>query len=182
MKMKATLYSAVLLGLLAWSMPSFAEVQNVKVGGDTTVRGFYRKNLDLHDEGSDPGTGLETDRFFMHTTGVNVGTDLTENVSAFIRITNERDWDSTNTAEAAGDIDLSQAYLTLKELFYSPLTLRVGTQPIVWGRGFIIGSNLFPSVNSTGDDRNASISANEYTDFTAFDAIRATLDLSNVVA
>ena len=40
---KATLRSAVLLGIaaigvLAAGMPSFAEVQNVKVGGDITVR------------------------------------------------------------------------------------------------------------------------------------------------
>ena len=46
---KATLRSAVLLGLLVWSTPGFAEVQNVKVGGDITVRSFFRSNLDLND-------------------------------------------------------------------------------------------------------------------------------------
>ena len=54
---KATRRSAVLLGvaaigLLAASVPSFAEVQNVKVGGDVTIRSFWRKNLDLNDESS----------------------------------------------------------------------------------------------------------------------------------
>lgn len=185
---KATRRSAVLLGLLvgmaASSIPSFAEVQNVKVSGDVTVRAFHRENLDLHDESNaregGNGTVLDSDNFFMSTTGINVGADLTENVSTFIRIANERDWDSTATGSATGDFDLSQAYVSLKELFYSPLTLRVGTQPIVWGRGFVLGSNLFPSVNATGTDRNSAITANEFTDFTAFDAIRATLDLSNV--
>ena len=50
---KATRRSAVLLGLvsvgmLITSMPSFAEVQNVRVSGDITIRAFHRENLDLH--------------------------------------------------------------------------------------------------------------------------------------
>ena len=197
---KATRRSAVLLGvaaigLLAASGPSFAEVQNVKVGGDVTIRSFWRKNLDLNQEGCNTGaaactvgdasgagaTPLEGDAFFMTTTGINIGADLTENVSAFIRLANERDW--AQDGGATGDIDISQAYVTLKELFYSPLTVRIGTQPIVWGRGFILGSNLLPSVLSgigAGNDRNTAITANEFTDFTAFDALRATLDLSSV--
>ena len=175
---KATLRGAVLLGLLAWSVPSFAEVQNVKVGGDVTVRAFDRRNLDLNNGN---GTLDHEDRFLMSTTGLNIGADLTENVSTFVRLTNERDWNQDGAS--TGDFDLSQAYITLKELFYSPLTLRVGAQPIVWGRGFVLGSNLLPSVLRSptgGGDRNAAITANEYTDFTAFDAIRATLDLSGV--
>lgn len=191
--LKATLRSAVLLGLLLVSTPIYAEVQNVKVGGDVTVRGFYRRNLDLHDESSGNGVaveahrkrvgsglaGLDRESFIMSTIGVNIGADLSENVSAFIRLANERDWDSTSGADTT-DLDISQAYVTLKELFYTPLTVRLGTQPIVWGRGFVLGSNLFPSVNNRGNDRNSSITANEFTDFTAFEAIRATLDLSNL--
>ena len=190
--LKATLRSAVLLALVALgmvvtSLPSFAEVQNVKVGGDVTVRAFHRENLDLRQE--DDGAEFlgvaptldDEDDFIMQTTAVNIGADLTENVAANIRITNERDWDSTgSTTENRTDIDLSQAYITLKELFYAPLTLRVGTQPISWGRGFILGSNLLPGILGIGDDRNAAITANEFTDFTAFDAIRATFDLSGV--
>ena len=187
--LKATRRGAVLLGLTALgllvsSVSGFAEVQNVKVSGDITVRAFHRQNLDLHDEGGAREGGgsllLDGEDFLMSTTGINVGADLTENVSTFVRIANERDWDSTATGSTTGDIDLSQAYITLKELFYAPLTLRVGTQPIVWGRGFVLGSNLFPSVNAIGGDRNGAITANEFTDFTAFDAIRATLDLSNL--
>ncbi len=185
--LKATRRSAVLLGLVAvgmliTSMPSFAEVQNVKVGGDLTVRTFHRENLDLND-GTNVATAGEgtqaldsEDDFLMSTVGVNVGADLTENVSAFIRLASERDWNVDGTA--TGDFDLSQAYVTLKELFYSPLTVRIGQQPIVWGRGFVLGSNLLPGTLLGGGDRNKAITANEFTDFTAFDAFRATLDLS----
>jgi len=180
--LKATLRSAVLLGLVAMSLPAYAEVQNIKVGGDTTLRGFWRKNLDLN---RDDSTADRHQQFFMQTTGINVDADLTENVSAHIRVANERDWNTpdTGTTEAAlWDIDLSQAYVTLKELFYSPLTLRVGSQPIVWGRGFVLGSALLPNIISQADDRHISIGANEFTDFTAFDAIRATLDLGGTAA
>lgn len=186
--LKATLRCAVLLALVAFgmvvtSLPSFAEVQNVKVSGDITVRAFHREDLDLHQEKVE---AQDEQDFIMQTTGINVGADLTENVSANIRIANERDWDLGPTAGTlaaaanSSDIDVSQSYITLKELFYAPLTLRIGTQPIVWGRGFILGSGLLPNVNGLGDDQNASISANEFTDFTAFDAIRATLDLGGV--
>src|SRR3990167_8176096 len=126
--LKATLRSAVLLALVAFGMamtsvPSFAEVQNVKVGGDVTVRAFHRENLDLRQEDSGAEfagvapTLDDEDDFIMQTTAVNIGADLTENVAANIRITNERDWDSTgSTTENRTDIDLSQAYITLKEI------------------------------------------------------------------
>ncbi len=184
---KATHRGAVLLGLVAAglllsSIPSFAEVQNVRVGGDITLRGFLRSCVDL--SCSDDSGTQDNDAFVMATTGVNVGADLTENVSAFVRLVNERDWNGEGAtggvSQDTDDIGLSQAYVTLKELFYSPLTLRIGTQPIVWGRGFVLGSNLFPGVAGNAGDRNGAITANEYTDFTSFDAIRATLDLSGV--
>lgn len=179
---KATLRSAVLLGMgaitfLMASAPGFAEVQNVKVGGDVTVRTLHRRNLDLKDRSG----ALDIDNYLMTTTGLNVGADLTENVSAFVRIVNERDWNNQATSgETGSDVDLSQAYVTFKELFYAPLTIKIGAQPIVWGRGLVLGSNLLPTVLSTvgsGADRNGSITSNEFTDFTSFDAIRATLDL-----
>jgi hypothetical protein len=181
---KATLRSAVLLSsaLALGATPSFAEVQNVRVGGDVTVRGFHRQNMDLNDS-DDNGVQDSHDDFFMTTAGINVGADLTENVSAFVRLANERDWNDHSASTAVGDIDISQAYITMKELFYSPITLRLGTQPIVWGRGFVVGSNLLPSIAGIGTaaaDRNASITPNEFTDFTAFDAIRASVDLSNL--
>ena len=178
--LKATLRSAVLLGLLVWSVPGFAEVQNVKVGGDVTVRSFWRNNLDLN---RNTGALDNHEDFLASTVGVNIGADLTENVSAFLRLANERDWNTTAVGAGgtnARDIAISQAYITLKELFYSPLTVRIGQQPIVWGRGFVLGGNLLPGTLNRGGDLHASITANEFTDFTAFDAIRATLDLGGV--
>src|SRR3989338_36580 len=102
--LKATLRSAVLLALVAFGMamtsvPSFAEVRSVKVGGDGTVRAFHRENMDLHQGDQEAGSSLDDDDdFIMQTTAVNVGADLTENVSANIRIVNERDWNQDGTS------------------------------------------------------------------------------------
>lgn len=181
---KATLNSAVLLGTVAASLfvasvPGFAEVQNVRVGGDVTWRGIAQRNTDLQE--NTVGQAADTTNTYFHqlTTGLNVGADLTENVSAFTRIVNERTLGTSGTAN--GDIDISQAWVKFKELFYSPLTVTLGTQPIWWGRGLVLGSNLHRSLNGS-DDRNGSIDANQFTDFTAFDAARFQLDLGGAAA
>jgi hypothetical protein len=175
--LKGTLQGAALLAMLGTAVPAFAEVQNVRVGGDITTRAFLRDNLDLHDN---DGT-LDGDNFFQSTIGINVGADMTENVSAFIRLANERDWNID--AGSTADFALSQGYVTLKELFYSPLTLRIGRQPIVWGRGFVLGSSLITDhLGRGGADLHGAITADEFTDFTSFDAVRATLDLSGAAA
>ncbi len=185
---KATRFSAVLLGLTALglcasSVPAFAEVQDVKVGGDVTTRAFVRTNLDLQDGGLD-GTAStldDHDRFIQLTTGLNVAANLTENVAAGLRLANETTYGAK--AAAGSDFAVSQAWVRLKELFYSPLTVTLGRQPIWWGRGFIIGSGLLPNIRAaTAGDLHGSIAADEYTDFTAVDAMRAQLDFQGAAA
>ena len=121
--LKATRLSAVLLGLLTLgvfltSAPAYAEVQNIRVGGDITVRAFHRENLDLHFEDA-AATSLDEDNFLMSTVGVNVGADLTENVAAFVRIANERDWNVDGAA--SGDMEISHVdsdiYLAVRDAF-----------------------------------------------------------------
>lgn len=186
---KATRSSAVLLGLTALglcvsSIPAFAEVQDVKVGGDVTTRAFLRRNQDLTDEGVTRSTGNNSsdhDRFVQLTTGLNITGNLTQNVSAGLRLANETILGNKDTASRNSDLAVSHAWVKLKELFFSPLTVTLGRQPIVWGRGFVLGSSLIPgTVNS--DDLHASIAANEFTDFTAFDAARAQLDFQGAAA
>ena len=200
--LKATLRSAVLLGLLAWSAPSFAEVQNVKVGGEVNVRTFLRQNLRLSQDvfnGTGGGSttvvdrmdaggsgtrddGSAGDNFLQQLTAVNIGADLTENVSTQLRLINQRVWgsvaaDATDSADAdANQVDVSLAHITLKELFYSPLTVTIGRQNLWFGRGFIVGSRLLHGDN----DPSGSLAADEFSDLTAFDAIRGTLDLSGL--
>jgi hypothetical protein len=194
MKLSKTLLVLALVALVA--VPAFAETQNVKVSGSIDAYGFYRNNYDLtksNDASVTPaGTGVqaqshvgtlgqrsEADNYFRTNTQVEVSADLTDNVSTVINLVNERDWNKTINADStvtpAGteyDVQLDLAYVQMKEIFYSPLTLTVGRQDLWFGRGFIIGSN-----NATWNNQG-KLGAPEYSVQTAFDAVRATLDFN----
>ncbi len=151
----------VLLAIVAlFAVPAYAEVQNVKVSGDITLRALHRTGINLG------GTVNEgADMFFMNTARIKVDADLTDNVSTCVRIVNEKDWGRQGAS--AFDVDADLAYMTLKEFLYQPLTLTLGRQPVVLGKGFILGNNVWSW------DPNVAIGANEYSSFTAFDGIRA---------
>lgn len=158
-------------------VPAFAEVQNVKVSGDITVRGLYRADYDL-DKNDTNVTGVtpsnNNDAYFMQAVGVNVDADLTDNVSTVVRLVSQRDWNdarqNSTTNTGAFDVTLDTAYVTLKEMVYAPLTVAIGRQDLWFGQGLIVGANQ--------RDYNSVISADEYTETTGFDAVKATLDLA----
>ena len=198
---KAKVGGLLVLGL-AFSVPVFAETQNVKVSGSIDAYSFYRSNFDLFDgndasvvpvgvavppQGGGPGSATlqqrsDEDNFFFTITQVEVSADLTDNVSTVINLINQRDWnaeplDLTTGVPNAGiqannefDILLDLAYVQMKEIFYSPLTLTVGRQDLLFGRGFIIGWNP--------QDSQSLFQADEFTQVQSFDAIRATLDFN----
>jgi len=159
--------------------PAFAEVQNVKVSGDITVRSINRTDYGVS------GTGLSkqaTENYFMQTVGLNVDADLTDNVSTAVRIINQRDWNNNNLTLATSSfpVDLDLAYVTLKEMVYAPLTLTIGRQDLWFGKGLVVGANL-PAVTAntaTAGGAYNNINAKEYSELTGFDAFKATLDLA----
>jgi len=192
---------ALVLGL---TVGAYAGTQSVKISGDLTVRSLFRGDYDFdrnHDEAAASLTALpggaqmltapgsnDWENYFMTTTEVQIDADLTDNVSAVIRLVNQRDWNRNTDYADAGlgrntyqqnvglglqnddefNVNIDLAYVELKEFLYSPLTLRVGRQDIWFGKGFIIGRN---QQNPSG-----TISAPEYTAIESFDAIRVTLD------
>ena len=189
----------VLALALVVAAPAYAETQNVKVSGAIDAYWFNRDNYDLrsgNDVGALPvGSGVTTggsaihrsngDAFFRTNTQIEVAADLTDNVSTVVNVANQRDWNANsfgngNTSISAGsdnranefDIELDLAYVQMKEIFYSPLTLTIGRQDLWFGRGFIIGNN------NTAWDSQGNTQADEYSVTTAFDAIRATLDFN----
>jgi hypothetical protein len=182
---------------LCITIPAFAETESVTVGGSIDAFWFYRRNLDLLD-GNDAGTtpaGVavpgashgssavnrsEADDYFMTITQIEVSADLTDNVSTVVNLLNQRDWnagpDEWSPAPSSGeefDIGIDLAYVELKEIFYAPLSLTLGRQDLWFGRGLVLGWN-----NLAITDPNLSIQDENFSEFGAFDAIRATLDLS----
>jgi hypothetical protein len=163
--------------VVAFAVPASAETQNIKVSGDIKAAYVYQRDIGFRTK----DTASETldsakrynENFFMQQIGLNVEADLTDNVSTYIRLINERDWNANYDSTSPGnsfDILLDEAYVTLKEMLYAPLTVKIGRQNIWLGKGFVIGN----SGNWGAGGLPATI--NEYSDMTAFDAIRATLD------
>jgi len=165
---------ALLVGLTVSS--AYAEVQNVKVSGDINLLGVLRNNFNLGNPDTTMTGGTKEDdkgRFFATQTRVRIDADLTDNVSATVRLINERNW--TSETNSSTDIDLDLAYVTLKEFLYSPLTLTFGRQEIRFGNQLIIGNNgtyNAGAINGLPSDLSVRNS---------FDALRATLNYDPLI-
>jgi hypothetical protein len=110
--------------------PAFSAVENVKVGGDISIYGVLRGDFDIANNNEDL-------HFFQTTARVYVSADLSENVSAMVRLINERDWGYGNTGTG---INLDLGYIQVKDLLTPGLNLTVGRQEIQLGEGLVIGS------------------------------------------
>jgi len=79
---------------------AYAEVQNVKVSGDITVKGVARNNFDLTKVPEERGRSYlnsvsefdDKESDLLSITRVRVDADLTDNVMATVRLLNERNW------------------------------------------------------------------------------------------
>jgi len=140
---KLTLLAIVLMVALV-AVPAFASVQNVKVSGSVDSSYLYREDFDL---------GLmqvndEKQNLFMTQTKLRVDADLTDQVSATVALINERAWGNENTSDTTTDVDLHLAYVTLREMLYSPLTVVAGRQEFKYGNSLVIdtgGSSIADS-------------------------------------
>ncbi|NQT90299.1 MAG: alginate export family protein [Candidatus Omnitrophica bacterium] len=154
--------------VVAFAVPAFAETQNVKVAGEIKAFFVYQNDIDLNSNDAE-----DNQNSFMQQTNVSVEADLTDNVSTYVRILNERDWNAETTSAQHFDVLLDEAYVTLREMLYAPLTVKVGRQNIWLGKGFVVG-NAGALLWNNSSDLPSTI--RELSEMTAFDAARATLD------
>lgn len=159
-----TLILAIGIGIV-FVIPAMAEVKSVKVGGDLVIKGIYRDNLDFSkDDDPQVATDDGTEGWFMATTRVYVGAELSDNVTTMVRLLSESDWDVGTAAATATGIDLDLAYVKLADLFSPGLTATLGRQEILLGKGFVLGNRNF-----AGD---ANLRARELSSRKSFDAWR----------
>ncbi|OED34302.1 hypothetical protein AB834_06705 [PVC group bacterium (ex Bugula neritina AB1)] len=148
-----------------------AETQSIKVGGD--ISAHYIKNHAM----SFTSSPIDSDASFLTQARLYVEADLTDNVKTYVRVLNQREWDSADNIGSSiseDDIDLDLAYVQISEFMYSPLTLTIGRQEIVWGSGLVIADGIpNPSPNSSIDNAWYGLEA-------GFDAIRGQIDLDTV--
>jgi hypothetical protein len=168
---KLIMLAAVFMAALT-AVPAFASVQNVKVGGSINSTYLSRKNFDLGIN----AIGDETQNVFLTQTMLHVDADLTDQVSTAVCLINERAWSQKDSVADDSDIDLHLAYVTLREMLYSPLTVVAGRQAFHYGNSFIIdagGTN-----NSAPTDSGIRTIAGDLTLQTAMDAVRFIFDYS----
>jgi len=142
--------------LVGMSIPAFAAVENVKVGGDITIRGIYRTNYDFTKNSTQAQAARDNVDYLMTTTRIYVTSELTDNVAAVVRLINERDWGADNfigdtpseevaffylrEKRSGSGIDLDLAYIKLSDMFAPGLSATLGRQEILLGKGLVIGN------------------------------------------
>ncbi|HOH49176.1 MAG TPA: alginate export family protein [Candidatus Hydrogenedentes bacterium] len=135
-----TLKALVIVALLA-SMGGMAvaELQNVEIGGKLRIRGNW-----FYMDDSDASTAFVEQRNLL-----NVKADFTDDVSAFVEFDNYNVWGEDFRSlyltgadgRGAGDVDMYQAYIDAKNMWGTPLSMRVGRQELVFGNEFLFGNN-----------------------------------------
>ena len=141
---KLTILFALAL-VVAFATSAVAEVQNVKVGGDIRIRPLYENNL------ATLNSSVDSDEFgaIEQRTRVIVEADLTDNVAVSAVIEAESNWGyPENVFSAVPGVDIrkewnagfSEAWVQLSELYYTPLTVKLGRQYLHYGTGFVVSS------------------------------------------
>ena len=164
---KFTLICALVL-VLAFCSVANAEVQRIRVSGDVNTYGIWDQYNSFYYDATGVNTSPDS-TLWATTVGLNFDADLTDNVSARLKLVNQRLWDYDDGDTAAMDVGIAEAYVVLQEMLYEPLTLTVGRQPLYYGRGFALGSNVI-------DPEGSIYSYAQLSQYDAFDAIKAQLD------
>ena len=137
---------SVICVLLGGVVNSHADVQNIRLGGDIRIRGYYLANAgDNNDQSS---------AFISQRTTVIMEADLTDHVFVLVSLAGESLWggyDEPGNSAGPGsfandrinkrfDIGITEAYVQLNEMVGSPVSTKIGRQYMNYGRGLIISS------------------------------------------
>jgi len=167
--MSRKLIIAMAILSFAFAGTTFAAVESIKVSGDINSEAVTR---DL----AFGGTADNDDQYLFTQVRVRLDADLTEGVSAVIRLLNERVWGEEDVYTDDTTLALNLAYVELKEFLYDPLTLVVGRQDLRYGNALIIGdsdTNRYVVTTSTSNPIFADLSMRK-----SFDAVRGILDFA----
>jgi len=161
--MRKVLVAALVMGMcFSLTAGLRAEVQNVRLGGDIRIRGYYVKNLNSVDSTKD-----SDDFFFKQLSRISAEADLTDQVWAVATVEANGYWgqelvDSVGTTEKNDwEADIAEAYIQLGEMYYSPVSVKLGRQYLNYGTGFLISSREwyynFDSIRFVADAANWTV-------------------------
>lgn len=164
---KFTLICALVLVLAIGTVAS-AEVQRIRVSGDVNTYGIWDQYNTFYYDATGVNTSPDS-TLWATTLSLNFDADLTDNVAARLKLVNQRIWDYDDSDATSMDIGIAEAYVVLQEMLYEPLTVTVGRQPLYYGRGFVLGSNVI-------DPEGSIYTYAQLSQYDSFDAIKAVLD------
>src|SRR5205807_8780646 len=137
------------VGGLVASDPAFAKVDMdaLTIGGEARIRYEIRNNTSFN------SNVPANESAASHRVRVNVGYDLTPDVSFFAQLQDARIWGNENTGTTTSGIgavssanqnttgvDLHQGYLLLKNVLVSGLSVKAGRQEIIFGDHRLFGN------------------------------------------
>ena len=153
MRFKLVLAAVLVAGLC---VPVFAELQNVEIGGSLRIRGnYFNMNYSrvvggFYYDGSYNVETFGRHAFIEQRTRLNIKADFTQDVSAFVEFDYYNWWGEdfrsnyltgSDYRSGSNDVELYQAYIEAKNLWGTPLSMRVGRQELSFGNEFLVGVN-----------------------------------------
>ncbi|HOQ89530.1 MAG TPA: alginate export family protein [Candidatus Hydrogenedentes bacterium] len=133
-------YILPLAAVLFLAGPLYAELQNVEVGGSLRIRGNYY-NLD----------SLGDLSYIEQRTRLSVKADFTDEVTAFVELDSFDLWGEDfrsdylrgidGRANSSDDVEIYQAYIEARNMWGTPIQLRVGRQELAFGSQWLVGVN-----------------------------------------
>src|SRR5207244_4063039 len=146
-------------GVMVAADPAFAktDMDQLTIGGEVRIRYEIRNNTNFNSVPANESAA-------SHRVRVNVGYDLTPDVSFFAQLQDARIWGNENTGTTTSGIgavssanqnttgvDLHQGYLLLKNVLVSGLSVKAGRQEIIFGDHRLFGNFGWSQVGNSFD-------------------------------
>ena len=150
------------VGGMVASDPAFAktDMDKLTMGGEIRIRYEFRTNTDF----VNTAAGKANESAASHRVRVNVGYDLTPDVSFFAQLQDARIWGAENNAfptagitavsSANGNgsgVDLHQGYILVKNVLVPGLSLKAGRQELIYGDHRLLGNFSWSQIGNTFD-------------------------------
>jgi len=100
-------------------------------------------------------------RYYEEKTRLSVKADFTDNVIGFIELESFDQWGSDFRSRyvtgedfpgvTTNDIEILHSYIEMKELYDTPLTLRIGRQPLKLGKGWLVNDLITACLSMSHD-------------------------------
>lgn len=139
-------YLSLMAILMLCVMPSYADIDNLDIGGDVSVWMVYTDNTeDFYDDGDDQDDFIRTELHLWFEA------DLADNVMARISLEADRAWneedadynnlDGMRPDDNNLDVFVEEAYIKVSDIYDSMVSVQIGRQFITYGDGFVIGDS-----------------------------------------